>query len=77
MLAAVFLKGFREAIGLASAAAVPYLLLNLVVLGRGALEITRTRSCSPPGDGARARGELECPLLIAARCSCSRSSRWA
>src|SRR6185436_9745740 len=38
VLAAVFLKGFREAIGLASAAALPYLALNLVVLGRGAWE---------------------------------------
>ena len=39
VLAAVFLKGFNEAIGLASAAAVPYLVLNLVVLGRGVLEV--------------------------------------
>ena len=39
MLAAVFLKGFREAIGLATAAALPYLALNLVVLGRGAWEV--------------------------------------
>ena len=39
VLAAVFLKGFNEAIGLAAAASVPYLLLNLVVLVRGALEI--------------------------------------
>ena len=39
VLAAVFLRGFNEAIGLAAAASVPYLLLNLVVLVRGALEI--------------------------------------
>src|SRR6516165_1717941 len=39
ILAAVFLKGFREAIGIATAAAVPYLLLNLVVLGRGVWEV--------------------------------------
>jgi hypothetical protein len=39
VLAAVFLKGFREAIGLATAAALPYLALNLVVLGRGAWEV--------------------------------------
>jgi hypothetical protein len=38
-LAAVFLKGFGEAIGLAAVAAVPYLALNLVVLGRGLLEV--------------------------------------
>src|SRR4029453_2163084 len=34
VLAAVFLRGFHEAIGLATAAAVPYLALNLIVLGR-------------------------------------------
>jgi hypothetical protein len=39
LLAAVFLRGFREAIGLATAAAVPYLALNLVVLVRGLWEI--------------------------------------
>src|SRR5262247_223763 len=39
LLAAVFLKGFNEAIGLAAAAALPYLALNLVVLGRGVLEV--------------------------------------
>jgi hypothetical protein len=39
VLAGVFLRGFREAIGLAAAAALPYLALNLVVLGRGAWEV--------------------------------------
>jgi hypothetical protein len=39
VLAAVFLKGFSEAIGLATAAALPYLALNVVVLGRGAFEV--------------------------------------
>ena len=39
ILAAVFLKGFSEAIGIATAAAVPYLLLNLLVLGRGFWEV--------------------------------------
>ena len=39
VLAAVFLKGFKEAIGIAAAAALPYLALNLVVLGRCAGEI--------------------------------------
>jgi hypothetical protein len=38
-LAIVFVIGFREAIGLATAAAVPYLALNLVVLLRGVWEI--------------------------------------
>src|SRR5215831_3737934 len=39
VLAAVFLKGFSEAIGLAAAAALPYLALNLIVLGRGLWEV--------------------------------------
>jgi hypothetical protein len=39
VLAVVFLRGFMEAIGLAAAAALPYLALNLVVLGRGAWEV--------------------------------------
>ena len=39
VLAIIFLKGFSEAIGLASVAAVPYLLLNLIVLGRGVWEV--------------------------------------
>ena len=41
LLAAVFLKGFVEAINLAAAVAIPYLLLNMVVLVRGASEIVR------------------------------------
>jgi hypothetical protein len=41
LLAAVFMKGFLEAIGLAAAVAIPYLVLNLVVLLRGALELLR------------------------------------
>lgn len=41
LLAVVFLKGFVEAIGLAAAVAVPYLLLNMVVLLRGFAEIGR------------------------------------
>lgn len=39
VLAAVFLKGFNEAIGLAAVAALPYLALNLIVLGRGVWEV--------------------------------------
>jgi hypothetical protein len=38
-LAVVFLVGFKEAIGLASGVAVPYLLLNAVVIARGLQEI--------------------------------------
>src|SRR3954451_5564830 len=39
VLAIVFLVGFREAIGLATVASVPYLALNLIVLARGLWEI--------------------------------------
>jgi preprotein translocase subunit SecG len=39
LLAAVFLKGFAEAIELATAVCVPYLLLNVVVLGRALVEV--------------------------------------
>ena len=39
VLAVVFLRGFSEAIGMATVAALPYLALNLIVLGRGAFEI--------------------------------------
>ena len=41
LLGAVFLKGFKEAIGLAVAIVVVYLLLNAVIIGWGALEILR------------------------------------
>jgi hypothetical protein len=39
VLAIVFLKGFREAIGLAGLIAIPYLVLNVIVIGRGLYEI--------------------------------------
>jgi hypothetical protein len=38
LLAAVFMRGFSEAIGLASAVAIPYILLNVIVLGRAVQE---------------------------------------
>jgi hypothetical protein len=41
MLSAVFLKGFREAIGLAVFIVAVYLLLNVIVIGWGILEISR------------------------------------
>jgi hypothetical protein len=41
LLAIVFFLGFSEAIGLAQVVAVPYLLLNLIVLFRGAWEVLR------------------------------------
>jgi hypothetical protein len=64
LLAAVFVKGFNEAIGLAAAAAVPYLVLNLVVLGRGALEVmTHPTLLAGWRAALAARGNV--PLLIA------------
>jgi len=64
VLAAIFLKGFHEAIGLAAVAAVPYLVLNLVVLGRGALEvITQPALLSDWRSVLAAKGSF--PLLIA------------
>jgi len=39
VLALVFFRGFQEAIGLASAVGIPYILLNAVVLVRGIAEI--------------------------------------
>lgn len=43
VLAGVFLKGFTEAIGLASLVAIPYILLNVVVLVRGLVEVLTHR----------------------------------
>jgi len=64
VLAAVFLKGFHEAIDLAAVAAVPYLVLNLIVLGRGALEvITHPALLSDWRSVLAAKGSF--PLLIA------------
>ena len=64
VLAAVFLKGFNEAIGLAAVAAVPYLALNLVVLGRGALEVIANPALLAGWRSAlAAQGNF--PLLIA------------
>jgi hypothetical protein len=64
ILAAVFLKGFREAIGIATAAALPYLALNLVVLGRGALEVmTHPTLLADWRSALVAKGDLS--LLIA------------
>ena len=64
VLAAVFLKGFNEAIGLAAVAAVPYLALNLVVLGRGVQEII-ARPELLAGWHAALGAQGNVPLLIA------------
>jgi hypothetical protein len=64
VLAVVFLKGFSEAIGLASAASVPYLALNLIVLGRGVQEVIAHPDLLAGWRSAlAARGSF--PLLIA------------
>jgi len=64
VLAVIFLKGFSEAIGLATAAALPYLALNLVVLGRGAWEIMAHPELIAEWHSAlTAKGNF--PLLIA------------
>jgi hypothetical protein len=39
LLAGVFLQGFSEAIGFAAVVAIPYILLNVIVLGRCLMEI--------------------------------------
>jgi hypothetical protein len=46
-LAVLFLRGFNEAIGLATFVAVPYLLLNVVVLARGIYEIATHPAALP------------------------------
>ena len=57
LLAAVFLKGFKEAIELAAAVCVPYIVLNAVVMGR-ALFVVSTHPAAFPDwlDALRAQG---------------------
>ena len=63
-LAMLFLRGFKEAIGLATFAAVPYLALNLVVLGRGVWEVARHPALvSDWRSMLTARGDLSLVLL--------------
>ena len=65
LLGGVFLKGFKEAIGVAAAIVVVYLLLNVVVIGSGLLEILQH-----PEHVSRWRGALATthgnPLMMAA-----------
>jgi hypothetical protein len=64
VLTVIFLKGFKEAIGLASAAVLPYLALNLIVLGRGAWEVMTHPTLIPDWRSMlAAKGDLS--LLIA------------
>ena len=63
-LAMLFLRGFKEAIGLATFAAVPYLALNLVVLGRGVWEVAKHPALvSDWRSMLTARGDLSLVLL--------------
>jgi len=58
LLAAVFLKGFAEAIELATAVCVPYLLLNVVILGRTLVEVSTHPLALPRWEELlRARGD--------------------
>jgi hypothetical protein len=67
LLAAVFLKGFREVIGLATAVCVPYLLLNAVVLLRALFEVASHPVALPHWrDALRAQGDWKALALSAA-----------
>ncbi|HUQ95798.1 MAG TPA: hypothetical protein VM120_29235 [Bryobacteraceae bacterium] len=66
LLALVFLKGFQEAIGLATMVAIPYLVLNLVVLFRCMIEIFHHPEYFPGWKAAlEAKGDWT-QLMIAA-----------
>jgi preprotein translocase subunit SecG len=66
LLAAVFLKGFTEAIELATAVCIPYLLLNIVVLGRALVEVAAHPIALPHWqDALKARGDWK-HLAVAA-----------
>ena len=67
LLAAVFLRGFTEAIGLAVAVGVPYIVLNLVLVTRGFMEIARhPEALSSWGAALTARGDWTALLLASA-----------
>ena len=67
LLAAVFLRGFTEAIQLATAVCIPYLLLNVVVLGRAFVEVaSHPVVLSQWQDALKARGDWQQLGLAAA-----------
>lgn len=75
LLASVFLKGFVEALGMAAAIAIPYILLNIVVLLRGGVAIAQHPEAVAHWQAALWHGQADWTgLLIAA--ACSRNSRW-
>jgi hypothetical protein len=66
LLAAVFLKGFKEAIELATLVCIPYLALNAIVLGRALVEVMHHPHALPRWRGAlHAQGDTS-HLAIAA-----------
>jgi hypothetical protein len=66
LLAAVFLRGFKEAIELATAVCVPYLLLNVVVLSRAFFEVASHPLALPHWRAALfARGDWSHLALVA------------
>src|SRR5438094_5649100 len=67
LLAGVFLRGFGEAIGLAVAVGVPYMLLNVVVVVRAALEIAHHPALLSHWSTALAPGG-DWPRLLLAAC---------
>jgi hypothetical protein len=67
LLAAVFLKGFKEAISLATAVCIPYLLLNVAVLTRAFFEVVSHPSVLPHWrDALKAQGDWHQIALAAA-----------
>ncbi len=67
LLAAVFLKGFAEAIELAAAVCIPYLLLNAVVLGKALLVVSAHPLAFPNWlEALRAQGDWKHLTLTAA-----------
>lgn len=67
ILALVFLKGFQEAIGLASAVGIPYIVMNVVVLTRGRVEIVQRPELISQWNGAlRVRGDWTAILIASA-----------
>jgi hypothetical protein len=67
MLAGVFLKGFREAVRIATALAIPYIALNLVVLLRGAFELVhRPELLANWRDALHAHGDWPTLMLASA-----------
>lgn len=67
LLAFVFIKGFKEAITLATAVAVPYILLNVVVLARAIIEALQHPAALPHWTAAlHVKGDWSAVLIASA-----------